>query len=1008
MSSFWDRFESNTRKEIYEREVRAQEADCREDFELAGVLVFAVETNNGSEIMCEGEDKECYILHTNKSYNFWHGMEGKEVFLRGSLLRKDSEERLIVLHAIPCRNAKGLAKFSNEQLLKFEPTMKHFAPDMRETLYNQLADLESWDDSEKLRTSLSISAGIEEMELMFGVMKHLLPKEVVEEVQRCIGIVKAGARGATEKENCRKTMYYLLSYPWWGNDEICDKEQVEARLDETHVGLKYAKKELLKEIVGVNASVEKIPRIILLVGPSGSGKTSLARSYFDGMGKVHSELNLARIKDEVLLAGTGKEYENGRPGNVFLRLHHIGNGGGLILDNVDQTNPECMDALNSLLDKKFVDHFLMVPVDMSKVWIVMTAKDINDVSPIFMAKVDKVIQMDSYTKEEKSEIINRVLVPRYCKEYQIEENGTFTEEVCREIMRFAAGKSIQTIEQIVQDVFLAAKDMEETFPQITLETFGKYYSLGEPDKLKELYATTYAEYDTKVRGCFHLYPKSVQERNAELLDMLTYGTDDDKAYASKALKVTANILRGENEPIHVHEIRKALDETHYGMEEVKNAVCRNVASREVVRDSKIKVMLLDGCAGVGKTSIARTVAKAMNRPFVKISLNGISDGEDLKGGAKSYKDAQPGLIPRNLAKEGVGSYHAVVLLDEVDKMGVKNGKNDPYAALHDILDSDNGGYYDQNLECFVETKNIIFILTSNDKGRLPDTILDRCEVIDVGGYSLKQKRSIVLDYVIPGMTKRYQVEHIQMKDDALDMLLKEYCVSLGVRDAERALEKIIENKAVYSDENQLEKHLTICKQDVKLALGGMKNRNNEPVKQADSQCGNARALAVAGNYGVWFDIQVASNEYGEEPVKVTGLAQGSFAESIDVAKTLVCNRMQCAMPKIHIHATSEGIAKDGPSAGLTIFSCMMSYMKKEPLPNVAFTGAVDLFGNVKKIGGAELKLKAAERAGVEKVYMPKENYEELCDSNEIENHDVKVIPITHVDEIVEELFGKGA
>ena len=916
------------------------------------------------------------------------------------------EQRLIVSLVIPCKNAQGLAKFSNEQLNSFEMKMKKFSQKKKETIYSQLALLDKCPKKKNKRSDNLHMAPVEELESLFEVVEELLPEDVSAEIRRCFTNIKTLRRDNSERETCRKVVCYLLSYPWWSTDEEYDIEAIKKHMNTTHIGQEYPKKVLLKEAYGVNQSEDKTPRTLLIVGPPGSGKTTLATSFLRGMDKAYGIINVSGISDEVVLAGSGKEYENGKPGAVFLTVQNVGNGGGLILDNIDQVDAKCINALNSLLDKKFVDHFLMVPVDMTKTWILLLANDIKDVNQAFLAKVDEVICIEQYKDEEKEEIINKVLVPRFCAKYNMQLSEAFSKEVCKEIIRFSAGQSIGRIEKIVQAIFLSAIERGEDYPYITKQNFEEYYSLGNIDEIKGGYATSYAEFERKAMACYPWFPKSIQERNVELINLLTHGTKEEREYANKALRITSNILKGDVTQTDISEIYRELNQTHYGLDSVKNAVCRDILSHSLAKTSKVKAIVLSGCAGVGKTSIARSVAKAMKRPFAKISLNGVSTAERLKGSPKTYRDAQAGLIAANVGKEGICSYSTVVLLDEVDKMIVRDEQNNPNFALYDILDSDNGGFYEEFLECVFPTEDILFILTCNDISKLSPIILDRCEVIEVGGYSRKQKKTIIQSYVIPKIAERYQISKIQMSDEVLNTLLDDYCISTGVRDAERAVAKVIEQKALSSGEVPNCDVLEIAESDLKQGLGGKQFGHNDFPEQSKEYCGQARALAVAGNCGVTFAIQITDNMYGEEETKITGLVKGSFEESIAVAKTLVCNKLKCSMPKIHIHATDAGTPKDGPSAGLTLFVSMMSFMKKIAIPNVAFTGAIDLFGNVRVIGGLYLKLCSAERAGVEKVYIPKENYIQLCDSKEIDAFDMQIVPISHVDEIMEVLFGE--
>lgn len=953
-------------------------------------------------VFFNGEHKEEY--DTDKPINYWHNMCGKRIHIKGAVVYEGHKEKLIVLKTTIDEENETVSNILTEkEIKKYGSLMNCLSDKQQNILYSMIIKIKSMNLEDKKVEEVVRFISEVELKILYEVIRPVLPINVCAEVERCISEFNMGS--TIEKTNCKKVLYYLLNFDWLGNDKYVGISEVQERINKSHIGMNYSKQKLLEELMAYYHSEDKNPEVFLLVGREGCGKTSLAKSFINALGKTCSEFCLAGKTDEMLFNGSSRGYENGRPSELFMKLYEVGCDGGIILDEIDKADTVCLNALQNLIEKRIQDDFLQITLELPKLWVICTANDIKNINPAFLSRLT-VINVDEYSNKEKERIINEIIIPKMCKKYKIEqEKRIFSTDVCEKIIGLEAGKSIRAIEKKIRQIFIKAIAREEEWPRVTVDNINDYIDYSDNlENVRRTHAKDYADIERKVSVCNKEYPVSIQKRNAELLELALRGTTEEKEYALSALRILANILTENVEKVDINKLKKTLDESHYGLDKTKEMILRDIAAHSLQKEDSIKAILLDGCPGVGKTSIAKTIAKALHRKFVKISLNGVSSAESIKGFLKTYKGAQPGIIASSLAKAEVGSYSAVVLLDEVDKM-IVDGTHDPYTSLHDLLDN-NGGLYDQYLRATIKTDNILWILTSNDKSKIPETILDRVEVIDVGGYTAKEKYTITKHYVIPKIAKKYALNEIQIGEEALTILINDYCISNGVRDVEKAIEKIIETVAVQNNLN-IGKNVVIDSNMIRNVLGAKIAGYNDFPTRTQLEYGQARALAVSGNYGSVFGIQIVENPYGADDIEVTGLAKGSFAESIRVAKTLTCNKLNKPMPKIHIHILNPGIEKDGPSAGITLFACMMSFMLKKALPNVAFTGTIDLFGNIGVIGGEKLKLAAAEKAGVEKVFIPIENYEMLCANNELSLFSkLDIYPVSHIDEVIEALFEK--
>mgnify|MGYP000853715457 CR=1 FL=1 len=378
------------------------------------------------------------------------------------------------------------------------------------------------------------------------------------------------------------------------------------------------------------------------------------------------------------------------------------------------------------------------------------------------------------------------------------------------------------------------------------------------------------------------------------------------------------------------------------------------------------VIGLKGRAGTGKTSTAKAIARATGRNCIKINVGGAGGGEIIKGTNKTVRNAGPSMIIRELEKSGHGSYSDVIILDEVDK-----ATPDFFNALYEFLDPNEEYIYDQYLECQIPKNNFIVILTFNDITCIPSPIIDRMEVVEYSNYSIQDKKIIITDYILPKLREKFSIGELSITGDALELYVNQYDVLPGMRDAERDLEYIL-MRIARNNNGEFDDCVVISKELLREALGQERTVGmNDVPPLAVGKCGLAQALAVTtSGIGVCTAVETVVNPYQDKKVVVTGLLEGSCLESVTLACCYAGRYMEKELPKLHIHMT-DAVKKDGPSAGLTITMSILSCLLERPIPDgIAFTGAIDLYGNIGPVGGTFEKCIAAERSLIKKVIVP--------------------------------------
>jgi len=430
-------------------------------------------------------------------------------------------------------------------------------------------------------------------------------------------------------------------------------------------------------------------------------------------------------------------------------------------------------------------------------------------------------------------------------------------------------------------------------------------------------------------------------------------------------------------------VRGSLDKSHYGLEKVKNRIVEYIAIKNRNKELKSPIICLVGPPGVGKTSFAIAIAKALKKEFYKISVGGLNDSSELVGHRRTYLGAVPGKIIQGLKK--CGTSNPVFLIDEVDKM-VKDYKGDPASALLDILDPEqNIMYTDNYIEEPFDLSDVLFVLTANDIHTIPSALYDRLEIIELSSYTEYEKIDIAKKYLIPNIYKEHLVKltEIKMSDDILRIIINDYTKEAGVRDLSRQISTIVRKVVTKAIEENKGVRKTIKKSDLGLYLGPA--RYNRSLDIVIKKPGLVNGLAYTPLGGAVLPIESTCYE-GKGNIKLTGMLGQSMEESIGVAISYIkankdefkINDYYFSNRDIHIHALEGAIKKDGPSAGVTITTSIISLLLQKSVPsNIAMTGEISLRGDILKIGGLKEKIIGGYNDGVDTFYIPLANVSDL-------------------------------
>lgn len=451
---------------------------------------------------------------------------------------------------------------------------------------------------------------------------------------------------------------------------------------------------------------------------------------------------------------------------------------------------------------------------------------------------------------------------------------------------------------------------------------------------------------------------------------------------------------------------EVLDRDHDGLESVKERVLEYLAVQQMTNSLRGPILCLVGPPGVGKTSLAKSIAESLDRNFVRVSLGGVRDESEIRGHRRTYVGAMPGRIIQGMKK--AGTVNPVFLLDEIDKMS-NDFRGDPSSAMLEVLDPEqNNSFSDHYIEETYNLSNVLFIATANDLGSIPGPLRDRMEVITIAGYTEVEKQMIAKNHLAPKQLKEHGLssEQLQFEDDALLNVVRYYTREAGVRGLERQLASICRKvtKQIVSKE---EEHVIVGEKEVESYLGKRKFRYG--MAESENQVGVATGLAYTTVGGDTLQIEVSLSP-GKGKLQLTGKLGDVMKESAQTALSFVRARAESLGidPKfheshdIHIHVPEGAVPKDGPSAGITIATALVSALTKRPIRReVGMTGEITLRGRVLPIGGIKEKTLSAHRAGLKTIILPIDNERDLEDIPETIRKEMTFKLVSQADEALE-------
>jgi ATP-dependent Lon protease len=471
--------------------------------------------------------------------------------------------------------------------------------------------------------------------------------------------------------------------------------------------------------------------------------------------------------------------------------------------------------------------------------------------------------------------------------------------------------------------------------------------------------------------------------------------------------------------LDIDHVKKILDEDHYGLEKPKERVLEHIAVLNLVKEMKGQILCLVGPPGVGKTSLAKSIARALGRKFVRISLGGVRDEAEIRGHRRTYIGSMPGKIIQSMKK--AGTVNPVLLMDEIDKMST-DFRGDPSSALLEVLDPEqNNTFADHYLEVEYDLSKVMFITTANVRYQIPLPLLDRMEVIELSSYLDFEKREIARRHIIPKQIVAHglKAEQIEFTDAGVMKIIQEYTRESGVRNLERDIASVCRKSAkdivvAQSAKKKKAAKIEVTESVIERYLGVPKFRQRDNVIKP--RIGSVTGLAWTSVGGDILHVDVTVMK-GHERLVLTGQLGDVMKESAQAALSyLRSNEKKFKLPanfftkkEIHIHLPEGAIPKDGPSAGISLTMALLSAVSNRPARgDVAMTGEITLRGEVLAIGGLNEKLLAAKRNGITTVLIPKENVKDLSEIPETVKEGLRIVPIAFAEDALPYVFAETA
>lgn len=508
------------------------------------------------------------------------------------------------------------------------------------------------------------------------------------------------------------------------------------------------------------------------------------------------------------------------------------------------------------------------------------------------------------------------------------------------------------------------------------------------------------------------FPEEVKVEIDRVFNKFRQIGSDDHEYGStlEYLEfVTALSWKPEEEQeIDIKKAKEILNKSHHGLKKPKERVTEQIAVMALKKQNAGSIILFTGAPGTGKTSMGKAIAEALGRKYIRISLGGIKDEAEIRGHRRTYVGAMPGRIMESIKRSGVNN--PVIVLDEIDKLGYGSFNGDPESALLEVLDPEqNVTFTDHYMNVPYDLSKVLFICTANSIDEMSEPLLDRMEIIELSGYTAEEKFHIAKEHLMSKSLEETGLlrKNIGISDSVLKNIIANYTMEAGVRGLKKQIDKLMRQAAVKILEKEVEK-VVIKKEDLPKLLGNKKALHDKVLKHNIPGVVTGLAWTQAGGEILFIETTAFA---GTGQIVITGQLGDVMKESATIAVNLVKSllfdkKIDFRDKDIHIHVPSGSVPKDGPSAGITMFTAIISLVLGIKVDSLlAMTGEISLRGQVLPIGGLPEKLMAAERAGIKKVLIPLSNKEDLIDVPESTKKSLEIVLVDTVTDVAKEALG---
>jgi len=807
---------------------------------------------------------------------------------------------------------------------------------------------------------------------------------------------------------------YIFSLPW-GKITLDNLSIAHAKciLDENHYGLEKIKEQILDfiSIKNLNKDSNTPAPILCFVGPPGTGKTSIGKSIAKSLGKKYGSIALGGMRDEMEIRGSRPTFQAAMPGCIIQTIKNLDSCNPvIILDEIDKVlfnagdpaiaNPAAamLEVLDPEQNKIFRDNYLNIPFDLSNVMFIATANDVSTIPEPLRDRME-IIEVGGYTNEEKIKIAQQHLIKKI-----IEKSGL-------------KGKNIRIPDDVLQKL-ITDYTQESGVRQLerTIKTLCSKIARGLVEK-KELISITTQNLEK------HLGPQRYVEEetidtlpvSAEIKKQIKNEMDDCSKRRDKIQKSRLDYIfslpwrKTTQDNLSISHAKRTLDEDHSGLEKIKEQILDFISIKNLKKDGPSPILCFVGPPGTGKTSIGKSIARSLGRKYGSIALGGLRDEIEIRGSRLTFEAAMPGRIIQTIKR--LGSCNPVIVLDEIDKIPSHfSHSGNPSAAILEVLDPEqNKVFHDNYLNIPFDLSKVMFIATANDISAMSRPLRDRMKIIEVDGYTDEEKIKIAQQHLIKKIIEESGLKdkNIRISDDVLQKLITDYTRESGVRQLGRTLKRLCSKIAREFVEK--DKLISITTHNLEEHLGPQTFTQEESNKI--NKIGVSNGLAWTAYGGTMLKIEVILMP-GKGKLILTGQLGDVMKESAQTALSYARAHAQefgiddqiFTRHDLHIHFPAGAIPKDGPSAGITILTTIISALTGRAVnAEYAMTGELNLSGDVMPIGGVKEKILAAKRNNIPHIILPKANKRDLV---EIENitHDTDVILVSHVNEVLKRVL----